>query len=65
MIRWAIKYVHPNRADYIDHMTVSYLRRDAWAKFAKDWEHVPALQKSMRRKGRVKAVRVEIREVVE
>lgn len=61
---WAIKYSNaPRGVPYIDPLTASYLRRDAWAKFMQDWSNAPELARRLRRNRRLVAVRIEIREL--
>jgi len=62
VVRWAIKY--GDNPGYIDHLSLSFTRQEAWKGFEHDYRNsVPGYAKRMRRRGEVKAVRVEIREV--
>lgn len=62
---WAIEVTPLNGIvkPWIDHTTVSCLRKDAWAKCRKDW--LPDEFKRRQRKGLLRAVKVTIQIQVE
>lgn len=63
IIMWAILYDYTR--PYIDHLTISYTRKDAWAKWGESWTHKGELlsqAKRYRRQRKHRAIRVTIEE---
>lgn len=67
MIYWAIKYIHARRDGYIDPSTIRCLRRDAWAahyELLEDFmEPYKKMMRDRHRKGTIRAVKIEVREI--